>query len=65
MGAEAIVTVVATPFGHHIDPIAEGREVVNGFADRIWAEQIRRIVLANLLKPFVFSNFRPLAINLR
>ncbi len=54
--AEAIVKVVDTPFGKrpfrvHIDPSQDGAEVVNGVADRVRAELLRRIGLADLLKP--------------
>ncbi|ENM2495079.1 SDR family oxidoreductase [Serratia marcescens] len=54
--AQAIVRVVGMPFGHrpfrmHIDPSQDGCEVVNGVADRIRAEQLRRIGLEDLLRP--------------
>src|SRR5216683_7451614 len=54
--AAAIVQVVHTPFGKrpfrvHIDPSQDGAEVVNGVADRVRAELLRRIGLADLLKP--------------
>jgi NAD(P)-dependent dehydrogenase (short-subunit alcohol dehydrogenase family) len=54
--AEAIVRVVALPFGKrpfrvHIDPADVGAEVVNGVADRVRAELLRKIGLADLLKP--------------
>lgn len=53
--AEAIVRVVEMPFGTrpfrtHIDPAEDGCEVVNVVADRIRAEFLRRIGLADLLK---------------
>lgn len=52
--AQAIVKVVDMPFGHrplrvHIDPSQDGSEVVNGVADRIRAEFLRRIGLGDLL----------------
>jgi hypothetical protein len=51
---EAIVKVVDTPFGKrpfrtHIDPSRDGAEIVNGVADRVRAEMIRRIGLEDLL----------------
>ncbi|GGF13658.1 short-chain dehydrogenase/reductase [Aliidongia dinghuensis] len=54
--AEAIVRVVDAPFGKrpfrvHIDPSDDGAEVVNGMADRVRAELLRRIGLADVLKP--------------
>jgi NAD(P)-dependent dehydrogenase (short-subunit alcohol dehydrogenase family) len=54
--ADAIVGVVNAPFGKrpfriHVDPSADGAEVVNGVADRVRAELLRRIGLADLLKP--------------
>jgi hypothetical protein len=54
--AEAIVRVVTLPFGKrpfrvHIDPADEGAEVVNGVADRVRAELLRKIGLADVLKP--------------
>jgi NAD(P)-dependent dehydrogenase (short-subunit alcohol dehydrogenase family) len=54
--AEAIVRVVDTPFGKrpfrvHIDPSQDGAEVVNGVADRVRAELLRRIGLEDILKP--------------
>ena len=54
--AEAIVRVVEMPFGTrpfrtHIDPAEDGSEVVSVVADRIRAEFLRRIGLADLLKP--------------
>ncbi|MEV6371869.1 SDR family oxidoreductase [Micromonospora musae] len=56
--AEAIVTVVDTPAGKrpfrvHIDPSDDGAEVVNGVADRVRAELLTRIGLADLLRPHV------------
>jgi nucleoside-diphosphate-sugar epimerase len=55
---EAIVDVVNTPFGKrpfrvHVDPSEDGAEVVNRMADRVRAELLRRIGLADLLKPAV------------
>jgi NAD(P)-dependent dehydrogenase (short-subunit alcohol dehydrogenase family) len=54
--ARAIVRVVDTPFGKrpfrvHIDPSSDGAEIVNGVADRVRAELLRRIGLADVLKP--------------
>jgi NAD(P)-dependent dehydrogenase (short-subunit alcohol dehydrogenase family) len=54
--AKAIVRVVDTPFGRrpfrvHIDPSQDGAEVVNGVADRVRAELLRRIGLGDLLSP--------------
>jgi len=58
--AEAIVKVVDTPFGKrpfrvHIDPTQDGAEVVNGVLDRVRAEMLRRIGLADLLSPRVVA----------
>jgi len=54
--ADAIVRVVGTPFGKrpfrvHIDPSEDGAEIVNGMADRVRAELLRRIGLADVLTP--------------
>ena len=54
--AEAIVKVVDAPFGKrpfrvHIDPTQDGAEVVNGVLDRVRAELLRRVGLADLLTP--------------
>jgi NAD(P)-dependent dehydrogenase (short-subunit alcohol dehydrogenase family) len=54
--AEAIARVVDMPFGKrpfrvHIDPSEDGAEIVNGVADRVRAELLRRIGLADLLHP--------------
>jgi NAD(P)-dependent dehydrogenase (short-subunit alcohol dehydrogenase family) len=54
--AEAIARVVDMPFGKrpfrvHIDPSQDGAEVVNSVADRVRAELLRRIGLADLLHP--------------
>jgi NAD(P)-dependent dehydrogenase (short-subunit alcohol dehydrogenase family) len=56
--AAAIVGVVDAPFGKrpfrvHIDPSQDGAEIVNGVADRVRAELLRRIGLADILKPKV------------
>jgi NAD(P)-dependent dehydrogenase (short-subunit alcohol dehydrogenase family) len=53
--AEAIVKIVDTPFGKrpfrvHVDPSRDGCEEVNGVADRVRAELLRRIGLEDLLK---------------
>jgi NAD(P)-dependent dehydrogenase (short-subunit alcohol dehydrogenase family) len=52
--AKAIVRVVALPFGQrpfrvHVDPAHDGAEIVNAMADRMRAEFLRRIDLADLL----------------
>jgi NAD(P)-dependent dehydrogenase (short-subunit alcohol dehydrogenase family) len=54
--ADAIVKIVDTPFGKrpfrvHIDPSQDGAEIVNGVADRVRAELLRRIGLEDLLHP--------------
>jgi NAD(P)-dependent dehydrogenase (short-subunit alcohol dehydrogenase family) len=54
--AEAIVKIVDTPFGKrpfrvHIDPTQDGAEVVNMVSDRVRAELLRRIGLADVLTP--------------
>ncbi|MEI7037040.1 SDR family oxidoreductase [Fulvimonas yonginensis] len=54
--AEAIARVVDAPFGRrpfrvHIDPSQDGAEIVNGMADRVRAELLRRIGLDDLLHP--------------
>ena len=54
--AKAIVNVVDMPFGTrpfrvHIDPAHDGAEIVNGVADRVRAELLRNMELADLLKP--------------
>jgi NAD(P)-dependent dehydrogenase (short-subunit alcohol dehydrogenase family) len=56
--ADAIVKVIDMPFGKrpfriHIDPAQDGCGVVNAVADRIRAEFLRRIGLADLLAPRV------------
>lgn len=56
--AAAIVAVVDAPYGRrpfrvHIDPSQDGAEVVNGVADRVRAELLRRIGLGDLLHPRV------------
>src|SRR5262249_18717900 len=61
--ARAIVKVVDTPFGKrpfrvHVDPASDGAEVVNGVADRVRSEFLRRIGLGDLLKPHVSAEFR-------
>jgi NAD(P)-dependent dehydrogenase (short-subunit alcohol dehydrogenase family) len=53
---EAIVKLVDTPFGKrpfrvHIDPAQDGAEVVNMVCDRVRAELLRRIGLADVLTP--------------
>lgn len=54
--ARAIVTVVGMqkgrrPFRVHIDPSDDGAAVVNAVADRVRAEFLRRLELADLLHP--------------
>ncbi|MGN7870007.1 hypothetical protein [Paracoccus sp. 22332] len=54
--SRAIVRVVDTPFGKrpfrvHMDPSRDGAEEVNGVADRVRAEMLRRIGLERLLRP--------------
>src|SRR3984957_2377584 len=54
--AKAIVKVVDMPFGTrpfrvYIDPAQDGAEVVNGVADRVRAELLRNMQLADLLRP--------------
>jgi NAD(P)-dependent dehydrogenase (short-subunit alcohol dehydrogenase family) len=54
--AEAIVKIIDTPFGKrpfrvHIDPTQDGAEVVNMVSDRVRAELLRRIGLADVLTP--------------
>lgn len=61
--ANAIVRVLDTPFGKrpfrvHIDPANDGAEVVNGVADRVRAELLRNMGLADLLKPSEYSTRR-------
>jgi len=54
--ARAIVDVVDAPFGQrpfrvHVDPSQDGAEIVNGVADRVRAELLRRIGLGDILHP--------------
>jgi NAD(P)-dependent dehydrogenase (short-subunit alcohol dehydrogenase family) len=61
--ANAIVRVLDTPFGKrpfrvHIDPANDGAEVVNGVSDRVRAELLRNMGLADLLKPSECSTRR-------
>ncbi len=54
--AQAIVDIVGRPYGKrpfrvHVDPSDDGCEVVNAVADRIRADFLRRIGLADLLSP--------------
>jgi NAD(P)-dependent dehydrogenase (short-subunit alcohol dehydrogenase family) len=58
--ADAIVKVVNTPFGErpfrvHCDPTQDGAEVVNMVSDRVRAEFLRRIGLADVLRPRDFT----------
>lgn len=53
--ADAVVAVVDKPFGArpfrvHIDPSQDGAEIVNGVADRVRAELLRRIGLGDVLR---------------
>jgi hypothetical protein len=53
---EGIVNVVDVPFGTrplrvHIDPAQDGAEIVNGVANRVRAELLRNMKLADLLRP--------------
>jgi NAD(P)-dependent dehydrogenase (short-subunit alcohol dehydrogenase family) len=59
--ADAIVKVVDAPFGKrpfrvHIDPTQDGAEVVNAVSDRVRAELLRRIGLADVLIPRVLAS---------
>jgi hypothetical protein len=52
--AEAVVKIVDTPLGKrpfrvHVDPTQDGAEVVNMVSDRVRAELLRRIGLADVL----------------
>ena len=54
--ARQIVRVVDMPFGKrsfrvHVDPSQDGAEIVNGVADRVRAELLRRIGLEDVLHP--------------
>jgi hypothetical protein len=54
--AEAVVDLVGKPFGQrpfrvHIDPSQDGAEIVNGVADRVRTELLRRIGLEDILRP--------------
>jgi NAD(P)-dependent dehydrogenase (short-subunit alcohol dehydrogenase family) len=56
--ADAVVDLVGVPHGRrpfrvHVDPSSDGAEVVNGVADRVRAELLRRIGLEDLLHPRV------------
>lgn len=58
--ATAIAKVVDTPFGQrplrvHFDPDDDGAAIVDGVADRARAELLRRIGLADLLKPAIIG----------
>jgi hypothetical protein len=62
--ADAIAKVVDMPFGKrpfrvHVDPTQDGAEVVNMVSDRVRAEFLRRIGLADILKPRAFSEVLP------
>lgn len=50
--ADAIVSVVDAPkppFRVHVDPSSDGAEIVNGVADRVRAELLRRVDLVDLI----------------
>ena len=54
--ANAIVTIVEMPFGTrpfrvHIDPMQDEAEIINSVADRVRAEMLRSMGLADLLNP--------------
>jgi hypothetical protein len=54
--ADAVVTVVDTPFGErpfriHIDPAGDGADVGFAVLDRLRAEMLHRIGLHDLLRP--------------
>lgn len=54
--ARAIVALIGKPSGTrpfrvHVDPSQDGAEIVNGVADRVRAELLRRLGLGDLLKP--------------
>ena len=58
--ASAIAKVIDAPFGQrplriHFDPDDDGAAIVDGVADRARAELLRRIGLADLLKPAVIK----------
>lgn len=58
--ADAIVAVVDAPFGKrpfrvHVDPSQDGADIVNGMADRVRAELLRRIGLEDILHPRVLA----------
>jgi hypothetical protein len=44
------MTFGSRPFRIHIDPSKDGAEIVNGVADRIRAELLRNMELADLLR---------------
>jgi NAD(P)-dependent dehydrogenase (short-subunit alcohol dehydrogenase family) len=57
---DAIVEVVDTPFGKrpfrvHFDPSDDGAVIVNDVADRVRAELLRRIGLADILEPAIIG----------
>ena len=59
--AQAIVRVVDAPFGKrpyrvHVDPSQDGAEIVHGVGDRVRAELLRRIGLADTLKPHAVNS---------
>lgn len=54
--ADAVVDLIGRPFGTrpfrvHVDPAQDGAEIVNGVADRVRAELLRRIGLEDVLRP--------------
>jgi NAD(P)-dependent dehydrogenase (short-subunit alcohol dehydrogenase family) len=59
--AQAIVRAVDAPFGKrpyrvHVDPSQDGAEIVHGVGDRVRAELLRRIGLADTLKPHAVNS---------
>jgi NAD(P)-dependent dehydrogenase (short-subunit alcohol dehydrogenase family) len=61
--AQAIVRVVDAPFGKrpyrvHVDPSQDGADIVHGVGDRVRAELLRRIGLADTLKPDAVGSYR-------
>lgn len=62
--AEAIVEIVASPYGRrpfrvHVDPAGDGCDVVSAVGDRIRAEFLRRVGLGDLLGVRLPSNTQP------
>ena len=64
--AEAMVKAVDTPLGKgpfrvHVDPTQDGAEVVNTVLDRVRAELLRRMGLADDLTPRALTSPSPSA----